>query len=171
MANVGTVEIRFGKRMKLFLTPNASQVDINNGVGQVIGGNVPYLPEFGIEFVDHPDDADIRAAHIFGDMLPELDVLMLHGLLWSGDKTGGPYNQSHHAANRRIVEGIRKARAITIPSEWAAMPFKRDMRLSPTVIPNGVDLSLWEGQHPNGHYVLWNKNRADPICDPRPALL
>jgi glycosyltransferase involved in cell wall biosynthesis len=71
--------------------------------------------------------------------------------------------------NRKIAEAARQARAITVPSEWAAEPFKRDMRLSPTVIPNGVDLELWEGKHPNGHYVLWNKNRAGDVCDPGPA--
>jgi hypothetical protein len=41
-------------------------------------------------------------------------------------------------ANQAILETAKAAWAITVPSEWVAMPFRRDMRLSPEVIPHGL---------------------------------
>ncbi len=47
-----------------------------------------------------------------------------------------------------------KARVVTMPSEWAAMPFKRDMRISPVIIPNGV----WLGKKHNQESKLKMSN-------------
>lgn len=155
--------------MKLFLTPQIDELDETGGVRRVVEAQHKYLPALGFEFVDSPNRADIVAAHVTGDDLPRLDVLHLHGLYFDGD--GGQYDQWQRDTNRRIVESARRARAITMPSEWAAMCLKRDMRISPTVIPNGVDLADWPTGE-NGHYVLWNKSRAndeDTVCDPMPA--
>lgn len=155
--------------MKLFLTPQIEELDETGGIRRVVEAQHKYLPALGFEFVDSPGKADIVAAHVTGDELPRIDVLHLHGMYFDGD--GGQYDQWQRDTNRRIVESARRARAITMPSEWAAMCFKRDMRLSPTVIPNGVDLDQWPVGE-NGHYVLWNKSRAndeDTVCDPMPA--
>src|SRR3990167_4377054 len=49
------------------------------------------------------------------------------------------------------------------------MPFKRDMRIVPTVIGHGITPADWvKGE--NRGYLLWNKNRAGDVCDPTPAL-
>lgn len=166
--------------LKVFITPNPSGIDDANGVGKVVHAQYRYLPEFGIELVDSPDDADVVAAHIFGDTLGQkLDVLHLHGLYFDGDKGIGNFNATHRKANRRIVEGLRRARVVTMPSVWAGESIRRDMRLTPLTIPNGVDLQLWqsdkndetetETEQKTLGYVLWNKNRTDDVCDPRPA--
>ena len=172
-----TVEIEKNENaLKVFITPSAKAMGDTNGVGRVLKALERYLPEFGIQLVSSPAQAQIKTAHIFGDVLEEVDVLSLHGLIFTGDRVG-EYDQSHHNINRRIVNGLRKARYITIPSEWAAMPFKRDMRLSPVVIPNGVDLEEWQSPVSafdsvpveNKGYILWNKNREDNVCNPLPA--
>ena len=154
--------------MKLFLSPNNRQIADDNGLGKVVHALYAYLPELGIEFVDRPQEADVIAAHVIGNHLPRLDVLHLHGAYFQDDGEQVPEHWMSEI-NRSIATGCRKARAITIPSEWASMFLKRDMRLLPEVIPNGVDLALWEGNHDNGHYVLWNKNRVDSTVDPHDA--
>ena len=154
--------------MKVFLTPNNTQIDDANGLGKVIHAQYKYLGEFGIEFVNHPEDADIVAAHVIGDHLPRVDIAHFHGAYFS-DPGSQPLEQWMTDINRRVAATARKAMAVTIPSEWAGMFLKRDMRITPHVIPNGVDLGLWEGYHSNGHYVLWNKNRVDSTVDPQAA--
>lgn len=152
---------------KVFISPQPSQVSNDNGVGRVILAQAKHLPQHGIELVDNPDHADVIAAHISADGLPRVDVLHLHGLYFQ-DIPHTPYQRWHHEANRRIIEAARQALAITVPSEWVAMCFRRDMRLTPRVIGHGVDLEEWEPGENRG-YVLWNKNRGGDVCDPSPA--
>jgi glycosyltransferase involved in cell wall biosynthesis len=153
--------------VKLYLSP--VQTESGNGIGQVILAQHRYLPDYGFEFVDNPDEADIKAAHIWSPLIDN-HVLHLHGLEWNGDRPG--YEPWHGEANQAILETAKLAWAITVPSEWVAMPFKRDMRLSPTVIGHGLHLDEW-GPLPvakRGDYLLWNKNRADIACSPQAAI-
>lgn len=153
--------------MKLYLSPTPKETGDNNGVGRVVHAQYRYLPDFGIELVDDPDEADVIAAHITADHLPRVDVLHCHGMYWSGD--GGEWQDWHHQTNWRIGIAARRARAITVPSEWVAMSFKRDMRISPHVVGHGIDLDEWERGENKGH-ILWNKNRSSAVCDPAPAV-
>lgn len=152
--------------MKLYLEPKLEDVKTDNGVGQVVAAQYKHLPRFGINFVDHPSKADITAAHISSD-IKSLDVLHCHGLHWTADHPH--YKVYHDYVNSKIVDSARRARAITVPSEWVAMPFKRDMGISPHVIGHGIDLGEWE-RGKNKGYILWNKNRISPACDPSPAV-
>lgn len=152
---------------KVYISPQPSQASNDNGVGRVILAQARHLPQHGIELVSNPDHADVIAAHISADGLPRVDVLHLHGLYFQ-DIPHAPYQRWHHEANRRIIEAARQALAITVPSEWVAMCFKRDMRLTPHVIGHGIDLEEWEPGENRG-YVLWNKNRGGDVCDPSPA--
>jgi glycosyltransferase involved in cell wall biosynthesis len=154
--------------MKVHISPWSPEIERTNGVAQVLYAQYKLLPEFGIELVQNPEEADVIAAHITADHLKEVHVLHLHGLLYTADTQYGPYPDSDHALNKKIIEAARRARAITMPSEWASMPFKRDMRITPEVIPNGVWLDEWEPKEHKG-YVLWAKNRADNICNPQDA--
>lgn len=155
---------------KVYISPPASQIRDDNGIGRVIHAQYRLLGEHGIELVAEPEQADVIAAHITGDGLPRVDVLSLHGLYWTGDPESGSYSRWHHNANQKIAASCRKALAITVPSPWCAEVFKRDMRLSPTVIGHGVDLDEWGSGDAPGDYLLWNKNRASDVCNPAAAI-
>lgn len=157
--------------LKVLISPGIDQIDTDNGVGGVIHAQYKHLPKFGIELVSNPDDADVIACHIQQGDLPRVDVLMCHGLYWSGDPNSGQYVAMHHEANRRILDAARRAHVVTVPSPWVAMPFQRDMRISPDVIGHGIDLdSLPPMQEQHQGYVLWNKNRSGDACSPAPAI-
>ena len=128
------------------------------------------MPLMGIQFVADPSMADICIYHA-GTASPEekkIDVLMLHGLYWS-DIPHASYNRSNDVANQRIMDAARRAKIITVPSNWVAEVFKRDMRVSPFVIGHGIDVAEWNVPAEPGDYVLWNKNRPTDVCDPTPA--
>lgn len=147
---------------KVFISPHSSQVAGDNGVGRVVLAQFKHLPRHGIELVSTPDHADVIACHITADGMPRVDVLHCHGLYWANTPD---LQRWHHEANKRIVDAARQALAITVPSEWVSLPFKRDMRLTPHVIGHGIDLDEW-GPGENKGYILWNKNRIDGTCWP-----
>ena len=154
---------------RVYISPPPGQIDDTGGVGRVVHAQYALLPQYGVELVGAPEDAEIVAAHITGAGLPRVDVHHCHGLYWTGDEGSGQYNAWHHRANMDVLAASRQAYAITVPSDWVGMPYRRDMRITPRVIPHGIDLSLHQpGQ--NKGYVLWNKNRAGDVCDPTPAV-
>lgn len=154
--------------MKVYIRPTGSEIDPGTGIGRVVIAQLKYLPSFGVEIVQEPRKADVIATHTQNFDL-NADVVMCHGLYWSGDThQHGKIDGWHIDANRRIIDSLRKAREITVPSEWVAMPFRRDMRINPTVIGHGIDLAEWKASK-NEEYVLWNKNRPSDVCDPTPA--
>jgi glycosyltransferase involved in cell wall biosynthesis len=154
---------------RVFISPNPEQIKDDNGIGRVINAQYKYLPDHGIELVNSPDHADVIAGHITADGLPRIDVLMCHGLYWTGDPGSGSYVAWHHEANRRILGAAREALAITVPSPWVAECFKRDMRLVPDVIGHGIDMDEWAPANQPGQYILWNKNRVGDVCTPDAA--
>lgn len=155
--------------MKVFMTPNDKQTETNNGIGQVILAQYKYLPEYGIEFTDNFEETDLAVAHIHGMNLPHVEITHVHGCYWNGDEPG--YQDWHSQVNRAILESVKKSYALTVPSDWVAEPFKRDMRLSPTVIGHGITLSDWTALPvaQRQDYLLWNKNRADIVSSPQAA--
>ena len=155
--------------MKIALWPSMQEISYNNGIGRVVHMQHELLPKYGVEVVTNPFDADIIACHTQQYTMPRVDVLHLHGMYWTGEPHSGKYNAWHQRANHEIAVAARRALAITVPSEWVAMPFKRDMRLVPTIIGHGIHVKDWK-RGDNRGYVLWNKNRAGDVCDPTPAL-
>lgn len=155
--------------MKLYMYPTLAQVKDNAGIGRVVIEQHRRLPAYGFEFISDHARADLVIGHVNAEWLPRVDVMISHGLYFQ-DVPHQPYINTHHEVNRRIAETARKALAITVPSNWVAEPFKRDMRLVPTVIPHGIDLDVW---HPDKKsrepFLLWNKNRGSDVCDPAPA--
>lgn len=148
--------------------PAPAQVAPETGVGQVILAQAKYLPEFGVKVVTDPEGADVVACHISRpEKWPRIDVLHTHGLYWF-DIPHEPYANWHHNVNRALIAAAREARAVTVPSDWVGMPFRRDMRITPHVIGHGVDLDLWQPGE-NLHYLFWGKNRSTDVCDPSPA--
>lgn len=153
--------------LKVYLWPQPENIPADNGIGRVVHAQYTHLPAQGIEFVRDVKAADITAVHANKGPLNQLDVLHSHGMYWSGDPGSGQYTDYHLNANREIARTARRALAITVPSEWVGMVFKRDMRIAPAVIGHGIDLARWSMGDP-ADYVLWNKNRSGDVCDPRP---
>lgn len=154
--------------LRVHISPNPDQIADNNGVGRVVHAQHRYLSAHGIELVPSSDGADVIACHIQQGELPRVDILFCHGLYWSGDAGSGNYVAWHHEANARILSAARRALAITVPSDWVAEPFRRDMRRQPVVIGHGIEVDEWQPGE-NGGYLLWNKNRAGDVCNPAAA--
>ncbi|MFA5424965.1 MAG: hypothetical protein WC374_14010, partial [Phycisphaerae bacterium] len=152
--------------MKIHISPTLAQVTPDNGIGQVVIAQHKYLPERGFEIVPAAS-ADLIVCHATKGALPRVDVLHSHGLHWD-DVPHAPYGRMHLRVNREIALAAREAYAVTVPAEWVAEPFLRDMRITPTVIGHGIDIEDWQAGENKG-YILWNKNRRDDVCDPMPA--
>ena len=156
--------------MKVFMAPRANQAPPNNGIGRVVHAMEKYLPEYGIKFTDSKD-ADVIAFHA-GTASPNdkrVDVLINHGLYWS-DLEHTEFSASNNIANKRIIDAARRAKIVTVPSDWVAEPFRRDMRIDPVIIGHGIDVADWNPGNAND-YILWNKNRPTDVCDPTPAVM
>ena len=156
--------------MKVFMAPRASQAPADNGIGRVVHAMEKYLPEYGINFTDDKENCDVAAYHA-GTAAPndkKIDLLLCHGLYWS-DLEHTEFSASNNVANKRIIDAARRAKIITVPSDWVGEPFRRDMRISPVVIGHGIDVADWNPGNNNG-YILWNKNRPTDVCDPTPAV-
>jgi glycosyltransferase involved in cell wall biosynthesis len=148
--------------MKRVWLPSADNNAVG-GVGQVIAAQRRHLPGLGWHVVDDPNTADIIAVHISAQRdVPRIDVHHLHGLHYDSDTA------ADRAVNRKLMRTIREAHAHTIPSEWSAMVLRRDLRLHPDIIPNGIEVANWQPGNTQS-YALWNKTRSSRICDPRPA--
>lgn len=139
-----------------------------SGIHTTIRQYAQHLPAWGVEFVDDLEGSDVIVVHAgVANRLPKNGplVAMLHGLYWSEDHNSPPWE---YKANESVIETIRHAREVTVPSPWVNETLQRDMRFSASVIPHGVDWDAW--QHPYAHegYVLgYAKNRADSdVCDP-----
>src|SRR3990167_8029625 len=125
--------------MKVHIRPAPHKIESDHGIGRVVHAQYKHLNKFDIELVAESKPADVYAGHTQRFDMPRVDCLHCHGLYWSGDPGSGQYTGWHHGVNHKIVEASREAVAITVPSEWVAMPFKRDMRISPRVIGHGIE--------------------------------
>lgn len=148
---------------KVYLRPDVATIKDNNGIGRVVHAQARYLPQFDIELVGDPGQADVIAGHTHDHGADRIDACHIHGFYWTGDAGSGDYDNWHREANTRIVASVRRARAITVPSNWVGECLRRDMRISPTVIGHGIDFGEWAPAE-NGGYVLYGKNREGDVC-------
>lgn len=144
-----------------------------SGIKRVVEAYYKYLPKYGIELVHcHPDDLggyDVALIHAgTADTPPEKPlVASIHGLYWTADY---PAIAWEWRANSHVIESVRHANKVTVPSRWVAETLERDMRFSPYVIPHGIEWDEWQHDREPGGYVLWNKNRGGvDVCDPYPV--
>src|SRR3990170_3638713 len=121
------------------------------------------LPRYGIQPVEQEAEADIVATHA-GDVVNTLKTLVVHN--------HGLYNTAAQAwsrfewgLNQNVIENLRRANIVTCPSAWVANQLARGMSIDARVMYAGVDAEMWEPASNDG-YVLWNKTRVDPVCDP-----
>jgi glycosyltransferase involved in cell wall biosynthesis len=136
-----------------------------SGIHTVIRAYDKILPQYGIDLVGPDDAADIVVGHA-GMGGATCDISMLHGIYFTDDYHA---TNAEWRANTHVVESIRRANIVTVPSEWVAETLRRDFRIDPIVIPHGVFLEEWQHNYeyvPNA--VLWAKNRVYDVCDPTP---
>ena len=62
--------------IKVCMRPTPDQLSPTNGIGRVVNAQYRYLPQFGIEFVNDPREADLCVGHTDFYDLPRLDILM-----------------------------------------------------------------------------------------------
>ncbi len=154
--------------MKIYLEPTFRGPDKGDGgIRRIVEAQVKHMQPRGFDFVQHIEDADLVASH--AGQIPTVPVhkpwvVHTHGLYWS------EYNWPKwcHNLNQQVVTAMRRADVVTAPSEWVAQVYRRGMWLDPTVLYHGVDIEDWQ-PGTNGGYVLWNKTRVDPVCDPTPV--
>lgn len=128
-----------------------------SGIHTVVRKYFEHLPEFGVELVEPTATTfDLRASHA-GITGGDTDCAHLHGYYFTADY---PADEWEYRVNARVVESIRSAKVITVPSDWVAETLRRDCRLNPFVIPHGIDWHEWQHEEECQGYVLWNKNRA-----------
>lgn len=153
--------------MKVHIVPFFRGEDKGEGgIRRVVEAQTRYLPQLGIEVVER-DEADLVASHASHD--PRVPpgtpwVVHCHGLYWS------EYNWQGwcYRTNTQVARAMHMADAVTAPSEWVAQVIRRGTWLRPYVIGHGIDPEEWRPSDTVGDYVLWNKTRVDPVCDPEP---
>lgn len=154
--------------MKLFIEPNPSTISEDGkgsgGIARVVTAQGRWLPEYGIDIVDKEPEADLVMIHA-GSLIDTKKPLVAasHGIYWSGDFAWHHFFWEYNAS---VIETLRRACKIIVPSEWVAYPIKRDMRKVPAVIPHGIDFDEFKPQTSHEGYVLWGKPRVDVVCNP-----
>lgn len=144
------------------------QRDSSAGIPQVILNLAKHLPEFGWQLTDDPRQAALIWSNA-GSMPQRITGLPLvagiHGLYPTG-LAGYPTQNWHLEINRRVIDDLRHADNVHVPSEWVADILRRDMHLAPDVIQWGVNLEDWHHAGESDSYILWNKNRTEGVCTP-----
>lgn len=158
--------------MKVMMAPHLLNLHDKSpsGIDTVIRKYFQHAPSVGIEFVDPKANSfDLLAVHagMTTNYFSDVPLIShLHGLYWTADYVVSPWE---YKANRDVINSIRYARAVTVPSPWVAETLQRDMHMQPYVLPHGIDWWEWTHSEPNEGYVLWNKNRNFDVCSPEPV--
>lgn len=149
-------------------TPDMAARDSASGISQVVLALTKYLPHYGYRLTEDSNEAAIFLPHAgagYGiDVKRVPMVAIIHGLYPTG-QTHARTESWHYVVNARVIDDIRRADEVVVPSEWVADTIRRDMRFNPHVIGWGVDTDLWQPLENQG-YVLWNKNRNEGVCNP-----
>lgn len=136
-----------------------------SGIKRVVENLLHYLPNYGIECVDEGAHYDLLVGH--AGMETHAAITHCHGLYWTSDYQTEGWEWRE---NSRVIEALRSAKEIIVPSEWVAEVIRRDMQRQPHVIGHGLDWQSWQHNFDDNHYVLWNKNRSYDVCDPQPVI-
>lgn len=153
---------------KVFIAPRPGKADATGGIARVVEAQAKWLPEYDIDLVPAPREADVLALHASWWEEPskaQRVVAHCHGLYWAQDNWPAKW---YSEVNKQVIDTMRKADVITCPSEWVAQALRVGGLWSPQVIGHGVDTELWvptSGGHTG--YILWDKARQDAACDPR----
>lgn len=155
--------------LKVYIYPKFDGKPVG-GIPRVVEAQVKHLPKFGIEIVGNEDEADLICCHTsipsaFVKRFPRKPmVLISHGAYWSEFQ----WDNWALKSNSDQMESIRVSDRIITCSDWVANSIRRHTSRKVDVINHGVDYEEWQSELTNKDYVLWNKFRADPVCDPTP---
>lgn len=152
--------------LKVWMTPTPSEAsrDLTNAINQIVVQVNKYLPDYGVQLVEHPDSATIYAGHAGQGSQGAVHVAHFHGLYPTAQ------GSDNYAINREVIKNLRTAHIITAPSQWIADVIRRDMHAEPRVIGWGVDSDDWTPKSDHANYVIWNKARVDNVSNPAPML-
>lgn len=154
--------------IKVLISPTFTDPDQGDGgIRRVVEAQRKYLPDYGVEIVDREQDADLVAIHAGSYVATNKPVVAhCHGLYWDEYNWG----QWSHDLNRAVINILRRCDAATAPSDWVRYIIARGMNIDAKTIYHGIDVNEWQFGDKSTPYVLWNKTRMDPICDPTPAI-
>ena len=154
--------------IRVYISPDYAKVPPhadNGGIRRCCEAQIEYLPQFGVEVVHSPDEADVICNH--GTMLTERrgvpSVNVCHGMMWSRQ----PWGDGMMEVNRDLVASMHNAVAHTVPSEWVGRAVRRGGYYYPEVVYHGVSGREFLPAKSHEDYVLWPKARADWVSDPR----
>lgn len=157
--------------IRVLMQPSLSNFDNHeSGIKRVIQAYYEYGESIGVQYVEckvtDEEGYDLYVIHAgTTNRYPQSKpiVSILHGLYWTSD-----YNASvwEWKANANVIQSIRRAHVVTVPSEWVAETIARDCRFRPHVVPHGIDWKAWEHNYQTENYILWNKNRVGDVCNP-----
>lgn len=157
-------------RVYMMPRPSDAVADNSNAINQIVLRLQKHLPAYGVELVEDKSSADLVVAHAGqSDGLTVPDVAHVHGLYPTAHSYAEETPNWHWAANKHVIENVRLSKAVTVPSQWVADLFRRDMHLNPSVIGWAIEPDEWEPGI-NQNYILWNKTRPDSVCNPQPLI-
>lgn len=138
------------------------------GIGRVVEAYRKHGPAYGIEFVEdeQPFPFALLAVHAgFQPTTRQPDIHHCHGLYPTAHEDQGKTKLYEY--NAYVIENARVAHVVTVPSQWVADIFRRDMHIDPVVLPHGIDVEDWDyvGGKPSD-FVLWAKGHRIGVCDP-----
>lgn len=159
--------VRPMRKIAMFPLPSHAARDTTNSINSIVLKLQQHLPMFGYELTENPDEAVLIVGHAgqCGDQ-KYVDVAHCHGLYPSAS---GQSDHWHWMANAGVIQSLRAAKQITVPSEWVADIIRRDMNVNPHVVGWATDCEEFQPAENKG-YVLWSKTRADAVCDPTPMV-
>lgn len=151
----------------VYIEPSPAQHPNEGGIRRVTEALVKYLPEHGWDVTSDPAEADVintHGVHLL-EGYPDTPVVQSsHGLMWSDY-----FGHNWDVVNAQLVRALKRADAITAPSQWVARAIARGMACNPVVIHHGVDADEWKPMPTQG-YALWNKARYDEVSDVRDVM-
>lgn len=147
--------------MKVFISPHPDNAPF--GIKRVVEALYKHLPEIGIEVVNSEAEADVVNVHATAFVETDKPIVYSsHGLYWADQKWPLDYLR----ANQAMIDYMKRSQKITAVSEWVGHAISRGILNRPVVIGHGVDTADWVHEKENLGYVLWNKARVDPVCNP-----
>lgn len=155
--------------LKLAIIPDFDSPERGEGgIRRVVEAQKKHLPALGFEIVGGSLEERMGRADIFSfhggiwEPTNKPTVSHNHGLYWREHE----WPRWAHEINQLVVDAMRQATVVTSPSKWVAKIIERSCLLKSPVLYHGIDPDDWPlGVESEQKYVLWNKNRVDPICE------
>lgn len=157
--------------LRVKMVPELKQVESGeSGIITIIRKYAKYFPAYDMELVGkETSEFDLYAVHAgMQDARYPANIATVahcHGVYWTSMYQASQWEWS---ANADVINSLRHAHAITVPSTWVAETIQRDMHRSPVVLPHGVDWDEWQHKETKQGYVIgYAKNRAgQDVCNP-----